>query len=244
MIPVIVGCVTTTATSATGRLWQGQTPDAREADRRQRLVEAGLELVGGQGVAALTMRAACREAAVGPRYFYELFTDREELLEAVYDEAVERIRGPILAAATDAVESDGVAAGMLAVFDAAITTVETDPRIGRVLFRESAANDTLRPRSQAAMPAFVLDVVSELLPERAAELRSPAHAWTMTGFSAAVFALFLAWSEGVRHTSRTDFVRHCAALAIDQLGLDIELPPAGRARGGRARGGRARGDWQ
>jgi AcrR family transcriptional regulator len=240
MIPVWSSVMTSTATSVaagsdgrSGRLWQGQTPDAREADRRQRLVEAGLELVGTQGVAALTMRAACREAAVGPRYFYELFATREDLLEAVYDETVDRIREPILAAVVAAAENEGVAAAMLTAFDTAVSVVEDDPRIGRILFRESAADDTLRPRSQAAMPEFVLTVLGEVLPERAADLRDPANAWTLLGFSAAVFALFLAWSEGVRHTSREEFVRHCASLAVDQFGLDIELPRTPRRSGGR-----------
>lgn len=216
-----------------GRLWQGQTPDARQADRRQRLVEAGIELVGTQGVAALTMRAACREAAVGPRYFYELFATREDLLEAVYDETVGRIREPILDAVVAAAAQDGVSAAIPAAFETAVAVVEEDPRIGRILFRESAADDTLRPRSQAAMPEFVLTVITEVLPERAEELRAPSGGWTLLGFSAAVFALFLAWSEGVRHTSRDEFVKHCATLAVDYLGLDIELPRAWRAEGGR-----------
>ncbi|RHW23465.1 TetR/AcrR family transcriptional regulator [Nocardioides immobilis] len=218
------------ASARSGRLWQGQTPDAREADRRERLVEAGLELVGTQGVAALTMRAACREASVGPRYFYELFATREELLEAVYDETVDRIREPILAAVVAAAETEGVAAAILTAFDTAVAVVEDDPRIGRVLFRESAADDTLRPRSQAAMPEFVLTVIAEVLPERAAELRASAG-WTLVGFSAAVFALFLAWSEGVRHTSREEFVQHCAALAVDNLRLDIDLQQVERKEG-------------
>ncbi|WP_188111345.1 TetR/AcrR family transcriptional regulator [Nocardioides antri] len=228
--------MTTTAAAAstqerTGRLWQGQTPDAREADRRQRLVEAGIDLVGTQGVAALTMRAACREASVGPRYFYELFATREELLEAVYDETVSRIRTPILAAVVDAAESVGVTAAIIAAFDTAVAVVEDDPRLGRILFRESAADDTLRPRSQAAMPEFVLTVIGEVMPERADELRGPESGWTLLGFSAALFALFLAWSEGVRHTSRDEFVQHCASLAINDLALDLELPAARRTGG-------------
>lgn len=213
-----------------GRLWQGQTPDARAADRRQRLVEAGIELVGTQGVTALTMRAACREAAVGPRYFYELFATREELLEAVYDETVERIREPILAAVAAAAETEGMATALLVAFDTAVAVVEEDPRVGRILFRESSADDTLRPRSQAAMPEFVLTVVAELLPDRAEELRAAAGGWTLIGFSAAVFALFLAWSEGARHTSRDEFVRHCTNLAVDYLDLDIDVSAL---RGGR-----------
>lgn len=212
--------------AGSGRLWQGQTPDAREADRRQRLVEAGLDLVGTQGVAALTMRAACREASVGPRYFYDVFADRDELLAAVYDEAVERIREPIMAAAVEANAAEGVTAGLLAGFDTAVSVVEDDPRIGRVLFRESAADETLRPRSQAAMPEFVLSVLAELAPEEAQALRHPSRAWTVIGFSSAIFALFLAWSEGARHTSRDEFVHHCTALVVDQLGLEVQLPPA------------------
>ncbi|WP_158283084.1 TetR/AcrR family transcriptional regulator [Nocardioides silvaticus] len=223
----------TSATTA-GRLWQGQTPDAREADRRERLVEAGLELVGTQGVAALTMRAACREAAVGPRYFYELFASREELLEAVYDEAVDRIREPILSDVIATAESQDMAAAILVAFDTAVRVVEEDPRIGRILFRESAADDTLRPRSQAAMPAFVLTVVTEVLPARAGELRASSAGWTLLGFSAAIFALFLAWSEGVRHTTRDEFVRHCAGLTVDYLGLDLDLGAAGHWKGDRA----------
>lgn len=204
-----------------GRLWQGQTPDAREADRRHRLVEAGLELVGTQGVAALTMRAACREAAVGPRYFYELFATREELLEAVYDETVDRIREPILSAVAAAAEQEEVPAAIRAGFATAVAMFEKDPRLGRILFRESAADGTLRPRSQAAMPEFVLTMVGHVLPERADELRGDTGGWTLIGFSAAVFSLFLAWIEGVRHTDREAFVDHCTALAVDALGLDV-----------------------
>jgi len=179
------------------------------------------------------MRAACREASVGPRYFYELFATREDLLAAVYDETVDRIREPILSAVVSAAESRGVSAAVLTAFETGVAVVEDDPRIGRILFRESAADDTLRPRSQAAMPEFVLTVLAEVLPERADELRAPSGGWTLLGFSAAIFALFLAWSEGVRHTSRDEFVQHCASLADDYLGLDIELPRVQRPGGRR-----------
>jgi len=72
-----------------------------------------------------------------------------------------------------------------------------------------------------------------VLPERAQELRDPSEGWTLLGFSAAVFALFLAWSEGQRHSSREQFVHHCAALTVDYLRLDIQLPPVPRRTGGR-----------
>lgn len=173
------------------------------------------------------MRAACRAAGVGPRYFYDVFDSREDLLGAVYDETVDRIRQPILADVVVAAEKDGLAVAILTAFDTAVAVVEADPRIGRILFRESSADDTLRPRSQAAVPVFVLSIVEAVLPDRAAELRTSAGAWTVVGFSAAVFALFLAWSEGVRHTSRDEFVHHCASFAVDHLGLGVDLSGAG-----------------
>lgn len=203
-----------------GRLWQGMTVDVRVADRRARLVEAGFELLGTQGAAALTMRAACRDAAVGPRYFYELFRDREDLLVAVYEEAVERIRGPLLIAAQTAAATGTVRTAVAHTLEKAIGLIEDDPRIGRVLWREAAADGTLRPLSQAAMGEFILTLVDEVRPDRADELRRPDQGWTLIGVSAAVFALFLAWSEGIRPTSRDKFVQHCADFVADQLGLD------------------------
>ncbi|MCX6399985.1 MAG: TetR/AcrR family transcriptional regulator [Propionibacteriales bacterium] len=220
-MPPVTTATDAAADAPAGRLWQGLTPDAREADRRHRLVEAGLELMGTHGVAALTMRAACREASVGPRYFYDLFATREELLEAVYDETVDRVREPILEAVAAAVQGDDLVGAIRTGFDTAVAVVEEDPRLGRILFRESAADNTLRPRSQAAMPEFVLTVIEQVLPERAQELRG-AGGWTLIGFSAAIFSLFLAWSEGARHTSRDEFVAHCSALAVDTLGLEVD----------------------
>lgn len=203
-----------------GRLWQGMTADVRVAERRARLIEAGFELLGAQGAAALTMRAACRDASVGPRYFYEVFQDREELLVAVYEEAVVRIRGPLLTAAQAAAETGTVRTAVAHTLETAIALIEDDPRIGRVLWREAAADATLRPLSQAAMGDFILTLVAQVRPDRAEELSRPERGWTLIGVSAAVFALFLAWSEGIRPTSRDEFVQHCTDFVVDQLGLD------------------------
>ena len=35
-----------------------------------------------------------------------------------------------------------------------------------------------------------------------------------------VTQLLLAWSEGVRHTSRDEFIDHCTSLAVVALGLE------------------------
>ena len=53
--------------------------------RRDKLVAAGVELLGGAAGPALTVRAVCRESGLTERYFYESFADRDEFVRAVYD---------------------------------------------------------------------------------------------------------------------------------------------------------------
>lgn len=66
------------------RTYRGMTAAARRLQRRQRLLDAGLEVFGTQGYAATSVRAVCAEAELNSRYFYESFSSREDLLYHVY----------------------------------------------------------------------------------------------------------------------------------------------------------------
>src|ERR1700760_1177054 len=60
------------------RPYGGVEASERLALRRRRLLEAGLELLGGSdNHPELTVRALCAEAGVSARYFYEGFTDKD-----------------------------------------------------------------------------------------------------------------------------------------------------------------------
>ena len=72
----------------TSRKYRGVTPAERQADRRERLLEAGLELFGTVGYAHASVRAVSDAAALNSRYFYESFSSREDLLYAVYQRIV------------------------------------------------------------------------------------------------------------------------------------------------------------
>src|SRR3954454_21644583 len=79
------------------RVYGGLAADERSAQRRARLLEAGLDLLGSEGWAATTVTAVCTRARLTPRDFYESFRDRYELVVAICDgivaEVVERARG-------------------------------------------------------------------------------------------------------------------------------------------------------
>ncbi|HEX3833372.1 MAG TPA: TetR/AcrR family transcriptional regulator [Solirubrobacteraceae bacterium] len=74
--------------TASERRYGGKTATERRDERRERLLDAGLELFGTDGFAAVTIEALCAEAGLNPRYFYEQFATREELLGAVYERHV------------------------------------------------------------------------------------------------------------------------------------------------------------
>ncbi len=58
------------------RRYGGKTTTERRAERRERLLDAGLALFGTQGFATVTIEALCAEAGLNPRYFYEQFSRR------------------------------------------------------------------------------------------------------------------------------------------------------------------------
>jgi AcrR family transcriptional regulator len=55
------------------------------------LLDAGLELFGTGGYAATTIEGLCARAGLNPRYFYEQFAGRGQLLGAVYERHVEQV---------------------------------------------------------------------------------------------------------------------------------------------------------
>ncbi|MBO0767057.1 MAG: TetR/AcrR family transcriptional regulator [Solirubrobacterales bacterium] len=79
-----------------GRRYGGKTSGERRSERREKLLDAGLELFGTRGYAATTIEMLCSEARLNPRYFYEEFRTKTALLQAVYDRHVEAVFAAVL----------------------------------------------------------------------------------------------------------------------------------------------------
>lgn len=95
------------------RRYGGRGGEERRAERRERLLDAGLACYGEVGYHAATVRMICARAGLTERYFYESFANGEDLLCAVYLRHLElqraRIAGAMLAA-TGAMAGDAPAA--------------------------------------------------------------------------------------------------------------------------------------
>lgn len=116
--------------SGTGRIWRGQTVEERQSDRRERLIEAGIELFGTRGYANTPVKAICEEAGLTERYFYEAFEDREDLLDVIHSLLLEDCREATLAAIGDAPVDLEVS--MRAGLSAFARELTRDPRRARI----------------------------------------------------------------------------------------------------------------
>ncbi len=132
-----MGSMATPTTSA--RPYGGVDAADRLASRRARLLEAGLDLLGGDDAAELTVRGVCRQAGVAARYFYESFADKDEFVGAVFDSVIAELAFTTQAAVDAAPPEEQTRAGMANI----VRTIGGDPRVGRLLFSAQLANAVL-----------------------------------------------------------------------------------------------------
>lgn len=189
--------------------WAGTTLAARREERRRQLLDAGLELLGTRGSAAVTVRSVCRGAQLTDRYFYESFADRESLLLAVYD----RVAAEASAALTDAVATappDDLPALSRAAVEAFVAVLTDDPRKGRVLLLEPLTDPVLGQRGVALSPVFV-DLVRAQL---GAGGEDDAPLLAATALIGALANLLIRWLDGSLPVSRERLTAYCAQLVV------------------------------
>ena len=131
------------------RPYRGIDAVERVAGRRRRLLDAGLDLLGaaGKDPAELTVRAICGQAALGVRYFYESFTDKDHFVGAVFDSVIADIAATTQAAVASAAPGEQARAAMANV----VRAISADTRVGRLLFSVELSNtEIVRKRAESS----------------------------------------------------------------------------------------------
>jgi AcrR family transcriptional regulator len=139
--------------------WAGVPIKDRRAERRVLLVDAAFRLFGDGGEAAVSVRSVCRECGLNTRYFYESFSDTDDLLGAVYDEVSAQLGAEVEAAIGQA--GDSLRARTRAGISAVLGFSSADPRRGRVLFTDARANPVLAARRAATQDLLREGVLTE-----------------------------------------------------------------------------------
>ena len=125
------------------RPYRGVEAADRVAERRRRFLEAGLDILGSDpDLAELTVRGICGRAGVALRYFYESFTDKDDLVAAVFDWVIADIAATTQAAVAAAPLNEQSRAGMANI----VRAIAADTRVGRLLFSSQLSNPASRKR--------------------------------------------------------------------------------------------------
>lgn len=177
--------------------WSGVPLQDRQALRRDELIAAGIAILGAEDPTAVTVRAVCREAGLTERYFYESFTDRDEFVQAVYDDVCTSAVSALLSATTPREAVEGFVA----------LTID-EPVRGRVLLLAPEVEPELTRSGARWMPGFI-----ELLQSRLTTIADPTMKYMVaTGLIGALTALFTAHLNGRLTASREQFVEYCIEL--------------------------------
>jgi AcrR family transcriptional regulator len=131
------------------RPYRGVEARERLAARRNRLLAAGLDLLGAEqeDIPALTVRGVCRQAGLATRYFYESFSDKDEFVGRVFDRVVAELAATTQAAVAAVPAREQTRAGMANV----VRTIAGDARIGHLLFSTKLADAVIvRKRAESS----------------------------------------------------------------------------------------------
>jgi AcrR family transcriptional regulator len=134
------------------RPYRGVQPADRLAQRRDRLMSAGLDILGGSESAELTVRGICRRAGLAARYFYESFSDKDEFVAAVFDWVTAELAATTQAAVAAAPPAEQNRAGITNI----VRTVADDARVGRLLFSADPGSAILARKRAESEALFVM----------------------------------------------------------------------------------------
>lgn len=187
-----------TAGQRRGR-WSGVPLEDRQALRRGELIAAGVALLGSEGGPALTVRAACREANLTERYFYESFADRDEFVRAAYDDVCTRAMSTLTSATTPRQAVEQFVALMV-----------DDPVRGRVLLLAPEVEPVLARSGAEWMPSFI-----GLLQHKLTAITDPSQQQMVaTGLIGGLSALFTAYLDRRLTANREQFIDYCVQMLL------------------------------
>lgn len=198
----------------------------RKSARRARLLDATLQVLDTEGIAAVTVRRVCREAGLNNRYFYENFTGLDDLLDVMADRIVEEV-GERAAALTATAPPTRVKQAITIM----VSVLLDDPRLLRILRSagESALaqrRDAMRLRAVALLRPYLLTaanaggIADERMIDTAAHLLVGGWIETLWAFSTGELAI-----------SRTELIDQLASLFFGVARASTATDRAGPARG-------------
>lgn len=146
------------------RRYGGLSANERSQQRRDKLLEASIQVFGTLGLRKATMRDICNEARIAERYFSEHFASASEAYEAAFKHISEQAvaaTGSAMVAAPLATH-DMAVAGLTAFF----RFVKEDPRRAQILLVDASSywrHVTIKTNPELNRHALLMKRFSELI---------------------------------------------------------------------------------
>jgi AcrR family transcriptional regulator len=199
--------------ASSARPYRGVEAAERSATRRNRLLAAGLDLLGAehQNMSAVTVRGVCRRAGLAARYFYESFADKDEFVACVFDRVVAELATTTQAAVAAVPGHEQTRAGIANI----VRTIADDARLGRLLFSTQLSDPVIvrkRAESSALFAMLSGQHVGNALHVPANERIKAAAHFVVGGVGQTISA----WLAGAVRLEPDQLVDHLASL-LDEL---------------------------
>jgi AcrR family transcriptional regulator len=204
-----------TATPAIANRSTRRGPSAeRDAARRARLLDTGLEVFGTVGYARSAIESICADAGVGTHSFYRHFAGKEDLFRAVYDGVIERLAREIMAAVRR--EPRDLESHVGGAVKASVQHVTSDERAARVQLVEVVGiSSELERHRREVMRRFAGVTATETA--RLHELglaRRPVSELLAMGLIGATNELLIDWLIASRRPSRQLLIAELTHLYV------------------------------
>ena len=152
------------------------------------------------------MRGVCARAGLTDRYFYESFTNRDELLVAVFNEVLNEVletTGAVVAQ-VEGTPRDQARAAVLAL----LTFTDNDPRKARLIFREPFSDSALIAAGMVGATGLT-QILAHAFPSTGSGARRAMTAIAQGGALATVLATY---QIGTLKVKPEDLVEFCAEI--------------------------------
>jgi AcrR family transcriptional regulator len=195
------------------RTYGGVSALERVAARRERLLDAALELYGTHGYAATGVKDICQEAALTDRYFYESFASASELFTATFDRTTSELLLLVAHGVGQvAPDPDAQARAAIEVF---VRALAEDPRKARLLFVEPASAGPEVERHVRAtvrqFAALVAETARPHLPAGVSDMQLKMGALSLVG---AIALVVVEWQAGEITASVDELIDHFVDLFL------------------------------
>ena len=160
------------------RRYGGASFEDRQADRRERLVQAAIEVFGRWGREGATVAAICAEAGLTARYFYESFPNRD----ALFVEAYRAVQAKLLTEMAEASGPDPVRAALAGFYGG----LAAHPGLAKVFLLDAHGRE---PDMQAAGEPTAKKLSEMFAPEVTSPL-------ALAGMRGAIIQIARSWIAG------------------------------------------------